>query len=168
MPIIDESKKYNPSGKMVTASLFKEFSQYPEYVAMSVSRKDKDLPSFPELYLKYCKDDPSEYTFAIEVFGDWHWWENIRKISKLRPYITELRNEIEVYLKAKGFKAILREVKEGGRSAFTAAKFLVDKGWEPTPSRSKKAKEQEEMIIKAVDQEVAEDAERLGFLKVVK
>jgi hypothetical protein len=168
MPLLTDDKKYNGSGKLITTSLFEELTNRPEFVCLSLSRKEKKYPSFPQLYLKYCKDDPTEYTFAMEVFGDWHWWDMIRRDRRISGLVEELKTEIEVYLRAKGFKTVLQEAKSGGRSSFTAAKFLVDKGWEPVSKRSKKEKDREEEVLDKVSQEIAEDAERLGFLKVVK
>jgi len=85
----------------------------------------------------------------------------------VKPYIKEWRSEVEVKIKSEAIQAIALEMRTQGRSSFTAAKLLLDKGWlekEPATAAKKKLmdKENEEQDRAALSM-LSEDAERLGL-----
>lgn len=126
--------------------------------------------SFPNLYRSLVPQDPTEYTFAMTVFGDWQVWETIREAPQIKPYITRLRREAEIKIKSEAIKAIAEEAKSGGRSSFTAAKLLLERGWiekEPASKSKQKLmeKEEQEMDREAMKL-LTEEAERLGLNKL--
>ncbi len=72
-----------------------------------------------------------------------------------------------VKVKSQAIQAIAEEMKSNGRSSFSAAKLLLDKGWldNDTASQAKKklqAKEQEEENKQALSL-LQDDAQRLGL-----
>lgn len=160
-------------GVIRTKSLFYELS-YADPTHVIFSLKDEDVEhngrtyvSIAKLYRSLVPQDPTEYTFAMVVFGNWHVWEVIREAPQLKPYITRWRREAEVKIKSEAIAAIATEMKEGGRSSFTAAKLLLERGWleKDTASKAKQKlqeKEDEEMGKEALSL-LSEDAARLGI-----
>lgn len=160
-------------GVIRTKSLFYELS-YADPVHVIFTLKDNDVDhngrtyvSLANLYRSLVPQDPTEYTFAMTVFGNWHVWEVIREAPQLKPYITRWRREAEVKIKSEAIAAIATEMKEGGRSSFTAAKLLLERGWleKDTTSKAKQKlqeKEDEEMGKEALSL-LSEDAARLGI-----
>ena len=84
--------------------------------------------------------------------------------------MTKWRKEVEIKIKSQAIKIIAEEAQSGGRSSFTAAKLLLDRGWieKEAASKSKaklEAKEEEEMDREAMKL-LSEDAERLGLKRI--
>jgi|SRR6056300_1847226 hypothetical protein len=167
------SQLKNASGKFITKSLFYELSYIePKYSIFTLKDYDmefegKALVSFPKLYLSIVSNDPTEYEFSQVVFGSWEHWQAIAKSPFVKPYINKLRKEVEVKVKSEAIKAIAEEMKSNGRSSFSAAKLLLEKGWldKDTASKAKQklaAKEQQEQDKEALAL-LSEDAERLGI-----
>ena len=82
---------------------------------------------------------------------------------------TKGEKEVEVKVKSEAIKAIAEEMKTKGRSSFSAAKLLLDKGWldkeAATVAKKKlKAKEEEDMNKEALSL-LSDDAERLGLTR---
>ena len=163
----------NASGKFFTKSLFYELSYIqPKHSVFTLKDQDiefegKPLVSFPKLYLALVSGDPTEYEFSQVVFGSWEHWQAIAKSPFVKPYINKLRKEVEVKVKSEAIKAIAEEMKSNGRSSFSAAKLLLEKGWldKDTASKAKQklaAKEQQEQDKEALAL-LSEDAERLGI-----
>jgi len=160
-------------GVVRTKSLFYELS-YGELDHVIFTLKDEDVAhngnvyvSIAKLYRSLVPQDPTEYTFAMAVFGNWHVWEVIREAPQLKPYVTRWRREAEIKIKSEAILAIATEMKEGGRSSFTAAKLLLERGWleKDTASKAKQKlqeKEDEEMGKEALSL-LSEDAARLGI-----
>lgn len=163
----------NSAGVVRTKSLFFELS-YSDPVHVIMTLKDQDLevngkflPSLSRLYMALVPNDPTEYTFATTVFGSWEIWDRIRKAPQLVSHVKRWRNEAEVKIKSEAIKAIAEEMHSKGRSSFSAAKLLLDKGWldKDSASQAKKkleAKEQEDQDKHALSL-LSEDAERLGI-----
>jgi hypothetical protein len=112
-------------------------------------------------------NDPTEYEFAQAVFGSWDVWKTISESPQVKPYVNHWRNEVVVKIKSQAIQAIAEEMKSNGRSSFSAAKLLLDKGWldNDTASQAKKklkAKEQEEQERQALSL-LQNDAQRLGL-----
>ena len=161
------------NNKIRTKQLFYELSYMdPENALFTTKEQDievrgKTYVSLKQLYLSMVPNDPTEYTFALTVFGSWHIWETISKSTLVKPYIKEWRSEVEVKIKSEAIQAIALEMRTQGRSSFTAAKLLLDKGWlekEPATAAKKKLmdKENEEQDRAALSM-LSEDAERLGL-----
>ena len=81
--------------------------------------------------------------------------------------VKKWRKEVEVKVKSNAIQAIAEEMKSGGRSSFSAAKLLLEKGWldKDNASQAKKklqAKEREEEDNEALLL-LKDDAQRLGL-----
>jgi len=180
----------------VTTGLFKELvsGTHPDTFVIFTLREDaegltnnttgKPLSSFPDLYRKYCKADPTEYAFAIAVFGEWTIWADLAKEKRIKPFVDRLREEVQIIVKSEALLAITSEMVNNGKSAFSAAKLLLEKNIindlvnpEPkqeastmTPTQKRKAKlvmeKDAEMNERAVDL-LTEDAARLN-LRIVR
>lgn len=161
------------NGKARTISLFYELS-YADPSDALFTLKEQDIEahgkhylSLQALYLSMVPNDPTEYEFSQVVFGSWDIWQNISKCPGVKVYVERWRREVEVKVKSEAIKAIAEEMKTGGRSSFSAAKLLLDKGWldKDNASQAKKklaAKEEQEQNKQALSL-LSQDAERLGI-----
>lgn len=168
---VDQLK--GPNGKCRTKSLFYELSYY-DTTDVIFTTKEKDIRvddklyvSLHQLYVSMVPNDPTEYDFAQRVFGSWDIWQTISKAPQIKPYVNKWRKEVEVKVKSQAIQAIAEEMKTGGRSSFSAAKLLLEKGWldKDNASQAKKklqAKEDEEQNKEALNL-LSEDAKRLGI-----
>lgn len=163
-------------GVVRTKSLFYELSyDKPDFVIFTL--KDKDLEhngktyvSMANLFRSLVPQDPTEYTFAITVFGSWYVWEVMREAPQLKIYVARWRREADIRVKSQAIMAIAEEMNTQGRSSFTAAKLLLDRGWlekEPASKSKQKLidKEEQEMDRHAL-RLLDEEAERLGLKRI--
>lgn len=162
-----------PNGKVRTQSLFYELCYHdPSDALFTVKEHDieahgKHYVSLHKLYVSMVPNDPTEYEFAMTVFGSWDVWSTICKSPLIKPHVNKWRKEVEVKVKSQAIQAIALEMKEGGRSSFSAAKLLLEKGWldKDNASQAKKklqAKEEEDQNKQALSL-LSEDAARLGI-----
>lgn len=170
----DKTKTSN--GIVRTKSLFYELS-YADTEFVIFTLKDDDIvangssyTSLPKLYRSLVPQDPTEYTFAMTVFGSWSVWETIKNSPQLKPYVTKWHREAEIKIKSDAIKMIAEEARSGSRSSFTAAKLLLERGWvekeAASKSKQKLIEKEEEEMDKAALQMLGEDAERLGLKKL--
>lgn len=163
-------------GVVRTKSLFYELS-YDNLQHVIFTLKDEDVEhngrtymSLAKLYRNLVPQDPTEYTFGMTIFGNWHVWEVLREAPQLKPYIARWRREAEVKIKSEAISAIASEMKEGGRSSFTAAKLLLERGWIEKEAASKSKMKLQEKEEQDMDREamklLGEEAERLGLNKL--
>ena len=161
-------------GKVRTKTLFLELSYVdPRFHIFTLKDEDctnsegKHLYSLKKLYLSLTRNDPTEYTFAETIFGSWKIWEAIRKSPDIIPHVEAWRKETEVRIKSDAIKAIAEEMNEGGRSSFTAAKLLLEKGWlenrTATEVKARLKKEEQEKEDQKALELLGEDASRLGL-----
>lgn len=161
------------NGKPRTKSLFYELS-YDDPSLSLFTFKSADIEahgqhflSLQKLFLSMAPSDPTEYEFAQAVFGSWDIWQTISQAPTIKVHVARWRKEVEVKVKSEAIRAIAEEMKTGGRSSFSAAKLLLDKGWldKDTASLAKtklKAKEDDDMNKEALSL-LSNDAERLGI-----
>ncbi|MBL4795779.1 MAG: hypothetical protein JKY50_00035 [Oleispira sp.] len=158
------------SGKTLGTSLFLEFS-YMDTERVLFTCKDidhKGYRSFPQLYLSYTEDDPTEWTLATEVFTSWVIWEKISKMHQIRDVVAELRKQNAIRMKSKAIKQIVAEAKdETGKNAFMASKYLLDKNLADPSLKKKQTQAEKTRESSAALKLIEKDAEILK-LKVVK
>jgi hypothetical protein len=82
-----------------------------------------------KLYIAHSVDDPSEVTFADEVFGDLYFWQCLTEANWFQRHIQEWRLIAATIRKREAFKSIINEVRTNGKSSFTAAKYLIEEPW---------------------------------------
>ena len=162
-----------PNGKVRTQSLFYELCYHdPSDALFTVKEHDieahgKHYVSLHKLYVSMVPNDPTEYEFAMTVFGSWDCWQAMNRSPYLKPHIAKWRAEAEVKVKSEAIKAIAQEMKEGGRSSFSAAKLLLEKGWLDKEAASKAKQKLKEKEEKELDKQalmlLSEDANRLGI-----
>lgn len=154
---MEKSKLIDSSGKPLTQSLFLETSYSPFAIYTlkdeDFSYKGKLLPSIKKIYLKM--EDTTEYEFANECFLGWSHWNRITKNKLMMDHVALWREELELKLRARGVRAI---VKSAAGGSFSAARWLADKGWDKRapgrPNKGEKAREQ--AIQRSIDKEFKE------------
>lgn len=130
MPICTQEQLYSPQGVAQLRPLIKEFYIKGSDPIFTIAKDNKEgYISLPKLFVQFVVDDPTEMTFAEEVFGDIAYWLKVREMGILSSHLREWRNQADILRKRKAFKAVIKEIDEGGRSAFTAARFLIDEPW---------------------------------------
>jgi hypothetical protein len=92
------------SGRFRTLSLFIEECKSTDTPQFSLKRYQKTgLP--PSLYLKYMEvADPSEYRFAMEVFGSWEHWLVLAQCNFFKKHITEWRGDLKAKLRSQHYE----------------------------------------------------------------
>ena len=136
MALFDATFTKNDSGAVMTKALFYELSYNDTtHVIFTLKDKDIELPNgrpavaLSQKFIDLCTMDPTEYEFASVIFGSWEIWERISNAPSVKPHVAKWRKEATIRRKAMAFKAVVSEVSEGGRSSFTAAKYLIEENW---------------------------------------
>lgn len=128
--------------------------------------KGKIYYSLKKIYLEM--EDPTEYLFATTYLAGWNHWKRICNNKAFVEFIEEWREELELKLRAKGFKQVLEAAQEDGNLGYNASKFLVDKGWKEGKGRGRPTKAEKEKQRKQDQQLVGSFEEDLKRLKRVK
>lgn len=122
----------------------------PSYTVKSEDLEKDGIvyPSLKRLYLESL--DPTEARFVEVAFdGNRRQWERIKASKSIAPFFIkgsgrelawheEWARELEIKLRSKGIRAIIKEVEEDGRSAYSAAKWLAEGNWKPQRGRPSK------------------------------
>mgnify|MGYP005848278509 CR=1 FL=1 len=156
-----EAKDFlNDANRYKTRALFKEICQPGDEPIFSWSRnKDNGYINIRQLFIDLTVDDPSEATFAETICSDIGWWEEVRNCYWIQSQLKEWRKVAAIKRKSKAFKSIVKEIEEGGRSSFTAAKYLIEEPW--VDKRTKQAREDSKETTKEAFDQVSKDVERL-------
>lgn len=73
-------------------------------------------------------EDLTEYEMAMYVFGDVESWEKLKKNSKpLRKFLEEWKRELEIIIKGKAFKRIVKDAKKN----VSSAKYILEGKYKP-------------------------------------
>ena len=127
-------------GRWRTQSLFKEYAhQSPSYAPIFTLKEfdDGEYKSFPKLFITF--NDPTGYQFAKSVLGSYEHWMRLTSQKWFRSHLDGWLEELEVKLASEGLMKIKRIADGGDQQALAASKFLVNKGWEASKGRPKKA-----------------------------
>ena len=153
--------EYN--NRPMSRGLFKDVSP-SEYNIMYLEKgAETDLPVLEDLYYIHTESDPTEYTFAKEVFGSWEFWERLSSSNDIKEVVEKWRKENMIRFKSNVVKSIAKEG-QSGRSKFAALKFLYSENF--LPATAKEVKEIKNEVKTRVSKDIKGDAERLG-LKIV-
>ena len=124
------SKFSNDQNIKYTNALFKELNvDEPDLIlytlaADDITVGDKTYISLRKQYLLL--EDPTEYDIASKYFESWTHWKKVRESARIKPYVDEWRDELEVKLRSKGLKGIVDKMLDGD---YQASKYLADKQW---------------------------------------
>lgn len=115
---------YNNMGVQRKKSLFfEECYDDPKDCVFTLKEYDHEgYASLYKLFMKYTTEDPSEYVFALAVFGSWSTWSNLSTSPVLKPYLPKWRDEVQV----RNRSLALIEVAKAAPSNFQAAKYLLE------------------------------------------
>ncbi len=162
MAIFQPKDLYNKQNKMLLREIFCEWN--PDALLTSDRNGKEGKVCLFTLYMAHAVDDPSEVTFAEEVFGDIYFWQCLTESVWFKGIAEEWRFIAATKRKQKAFKAIVKEVQDNGRSAFTAAKYLIEEPWKiGSAAERKKVKKQISDTAEAAvgDSSIQKDIARL-------
>lgn len=170
MAIFTYQQLHNSIGKRLTRSLIEEGAYSEKYNILTLDKRDqheKGLKSLYKLYMTYAVDDPTEYQFAVEVFGDMAFWQNLRSTYPVRDIIESWEYEAEIARKSKMLNYI-KEATQDPKTSFQAAKYLLENGNKNRPSfekmDSRKVRKHDKEQIAGIleKKEFADDLDRLS------
>lgn len=141
MAMFRKDQLYNAVNAPMTKAIFFEFRrpESPDPI-LALYTEDKGFPVLRKLYVSMTVDDPSESTFVEAVFGDQYFWDNLSKAPFMVEQLKSWRHEADVKRKSKAFKVLTDEIKNEGRNAYNAAKYLIEEPWKPKTKASREAK----------------------------
>lgn len=154
--MVDRTKFLDGSGKKVVLQLFKEFAR--------VDVKFKPiftLQEWKEVFLD-CRD-PSEYSVAMTLLGDWDHWLEIRNHPLIKPHVDKWHSELEVKLRSEAIQQMKTHARQPGGTA--AAKWLADKGYAQEGVKKGVGRPKKEEVIPTTSLgRIAGDMARLGLV----
>lgn len=103
--------------------LFEEFSIKPELILYTLGREDTEYPSLYRLYMEL--EDFTEFDFANKYFESFQHWKHVSNISCIIPYVAEWREELELKIKARNLKSLIRKAEQDSN----VAKYLLGNKW---------------------------------------
>jgi len=162
-------------GRYRTASLFFERNRAETkesgYEAIfNLGERDKHgTLSLKQLYLKY--EDPTEYHFALKVFGSWDHWQKLLTLKWFLPYVEEWRGELETKLESNAILNIINTATHGSEQMrYAANKTILTKPWKEKAAKKQTRGRPSKQEVEARIQEELDkhedytlDAERLGI-----
>ncbi len=158
MPLFSISDLYNSQNVPKTREMIVDGT-----ISMSKVERPGKINLY-KLFVLYCVDDPSEVTFAMEVFGDLNFWLKMQKDHMVRDHVEEWREHCDILRKQAAFVAISKEVKEG-KSPFAAARYLIEEPWKQArgPKAKKALVEKKERTAEEAyrSAEISKDLERI-------
>lgn len=161
-PLIPRETLIDHVGSYRTHSLFRELNQ--SNLAPELTLKEYDyeykgriLPSLKLIYMSY--EEPTEYQFAMDVFGYWKAWQKMCNSKLIWEHVVEWREELEVKLRSTAILSIYA----ASTDSVAAAKYIAEKGWDKRAGRPTQAMiTKTAKVLSEVDKKIEEDAERLG------
>lgn len=154
-----KSKFHNASGKFLTRNLFYETAVATKDQVL-YTLKEHDHEGYPSLYRLYLEmEDITEYEFANKYFYNYRHWKEISESNWFKVYINRWREELDLKMKARALQDIIKTAKDSkSKSQLSAAKYLLEKGWEPKESSAGRPKKEE--ILKEA-RKLAEEEEKI-------
>ena len=122
--------------------------------------------SLHKIYIEM--EDPTEYEFAMSVFGDFSVWENLCSLSWFKVHHIQMQKELVLKLKARTVKDMINDLNEG-KASYNAQKYLADAGYLDNVSkkRGRPSKDELDGYLKQTAQDKADtedDATRIGLI----
>jgi hypothetical protein len=154
--MVDRTKFLDGSGKRVILGLFKEFAR-PDV-------KFKPVYTLAEMKQTFLEArDPSEYSVAMTLLGDWEHWQEVRNHPLIKPHVEKWQDELEVKLRSEAIVQMRSHAKQQGGTA--AAKWLADKGYALEGSKKPIGRpKKDEVVLPPLPTRIAGDMARLGIV----
>jgi len=156
----------------MTNSLFYEESKTPSIEPVFTIRDEDRTENgvlYRSLYKLYMEmEDLTEYEFANAYLDGWQHWQKLVEAGFFQPFIQRWRTELELKIKARAMRSIVKEAATEGKHQYEANKYLVAKGWidktaEPSrrgrPSKQEVDRKLKEEMFLASD--IEEDLKRI-------
>jgi hypothetical protein len=126
----------------------------------------KTYLSLHKIYLSM--EDPTEYEFAMAVFGDYSVWENLCNLSWFKRHHAQMQKELVLKLKARTVKNMINDLNEG-KASYNAQKYLADAGYLEgnEKKRGRPSKDELDGALKEaarVEADTKDDADRIGLI----
>jgi len=125
----------------------------------------KTYRSMKKIYLEM--EDVTEYDFAIATLGSFIHWETLCKSSWFKEHIDQWRKELNLKLKAKGMRSIIKAATIDENLSFQAMKYLADNQYiDKGGKRGRPSKEEVKAELKKeaeANKIFLDDAERIGL-----
>jgi hypothetical protein len=154
--MVDRTKFLDGSGKRVILQLFKEFARCDVKF-----RPVYTLQEWKEVFLDL--RDPSEYSAAMALLGDWEHWLEVRNHPLIKQHVDKWQAELEVKLRSEAIQQMKVHAKQPGGTA--AAKWLADKGYAQEGVKKPVGRpKKEEDIPTPNTARIAGDMARLGII----
>ena len=169
--IVDKSLFIDSLGKLRTTSLFMNLSPKNDLAVFNLREEDSEyqgrkIISLKRLYM--AMEDPTEYLFATTYLYSYQHWERMCNNKLIAPHVEQWRKELELKMRAKGFKQVLEAAQQEGNIGYNASKFLVEKGWKDKATKGRPSKAEKEKALKQDLQLASTFEEDLKRLKRVK
>ena len=125
----------------------------------------KTYKSMKKLYIEM--EDVTEYDFAMVALGSFKHWERVTESPIIRPHINQWRKELNLKLKARAMRSIIKAATEDEKLSFQAMKYLADN--EYLDKAGKRGRPSKEDVKAELRKEVEDsktfrdDAERIGL-----
>ena len=166
---VDRSKFRHDYG-FRTSSLFRDHptkAVEPEFCMFYINREfsNDEYIALKEVYMQIA--DPTEYEFAMVVFGSFKHWKLLSDLFWTKDKVAEWRDELEIKLKSQAVLGIADmaydpEIKE--TTKLQSLKWLASSEFAEKKTKTAKAKEEKEQaIVSGVIDNVRDDFERLGI-----
>lgn len=124
--------------------------------------------SMKKLYV--AMEDVTEYDFAQATLGSYKHWERLLESPIIRPHIDQWRKELNLKLKARAMRSIIKAATEDEKLSFQAMKYLADNDY--LDKKNKRGRPSKDELKAELRKEVQtnktlmDDAARIG-LKLV-
>ena len=163
MPLLSHDQMYNASGTASFAPLIVELcsnriERDREKAVFTTRYQREGYISLRKLFVEYVSQDPSEASFAEALFGEVGYWMKVSKHKEIANILPEWREEADIVRKSKAFKAMTKEIEDNGKSAFSAAKYLIEEPWR---GRSRAARQKVDSTTKRASVAISDDTKRL-------
>lgn len=162
--MIPKDKFKNLMGNYYLKGLFYETTN-ADKASVVYTLKDEPHEGYPSLYQLYMREmDLTEFVFSKNHLANWEHWERLCGCSWFQPYIERWRKELELKIRAEALNAIIAESRSDSKSAYQAAKFLVERGWAPKNEKGRPTKEDvklEANRIAEIHNTIQDDLERI-------
>ena len=106
-------------------------------------------PSLRRLYVNL--EDPTEYLFAETYLDGWDHWKKLSSASFFKEYLSEMREELDVRLRAKALVRIRARAEGNSKDGLSADKILLQGGWKTPEEKSSVGRPTKEKIKEEAD-----------------